>query len=66
MAIVIAVPSVTLSNLIISMKWLTAVAAFAQRCVSYYCAHGSALDVADQLQSRRGTCGLFLHPTMIS
>ena len=66
MAIAIAVPSATLSNLITSKKWLTAIAVSAQRFASYYCAHGFELDVADQPYSRKGTCGLVLHPSMIS
>ena len=65
MAIAIAVPSVTLSNLSLLKKWLTVIAVSAQRFVSY-CAHGFGLDVADKPDSRKGYCGLFLHPSMIS
>ena len=65
MAIAIVVPSVTLSNLSLLKKWLTVIAVSAQRFVSY-CAHGFGLDVADKPYSRKGYCGLFLHPSMIS
>ena len=66
MAIAIAVPSVTLSNSITSKKWLIAIVVSAQRFFSFDCAHRFGLDIADQPYSRKGYCGLFLHPLMIS